>query len=77
MEMEKHLGDPVHVGCVGQVKGFRFNSKGHWEFTGKREYSRQGNSIVQRPPEGRLVGHGSSGWTKAGELGVGVMRLGR
>lgn len=37
LEMEKHLGDPAHVGCVDHVKGFRFDSKGHWEFTGKTE----------------------------------------
>lgn len=37
LEMEKHLGNPAHIGHVGQVKGFGFDSKGHWEFTGKTE----------------------------------------
>lgn len=29
LEMEKHLGNPAHIGHVGQVKGFGFDSKGH------------------------------------------------
>lgn len=50
---------------LDQVKGFGFDSKSSWAFTRKRECSRQGNSIGQRPRGeehlGRFVVHNSSG----------------
>lgn len=55
----------AHLRLLGQVKGFGLDSKSSWEFTRKREYSRQGNSTGQRPGGeknlARLVVHKSSG----------------
>lgn len=57
LEMEKHLGNPAHIGHVGQVKGFGFDSKGHWEFTGKTERVFQaGEQHRAKAPRGQVGG---------------------
>lgn len=57
LEMEKHLGNPAHIGHVGQVKGFGFDSKGHWEFTGKTERVFQaGGQHRAKAPRGQVGG---------------------